>query len=339
VYALLPGYQLEEVIGRTPRILRSGIYDAAFYSKLWGTIIRGETFRRTLANKKKNGELFWSEQTISPIKDAGGRSTHFVSVLKDVTELRKHQENDVQLRLAREVQERFYRSAAATVAGLDIGTSACPASAAGGDYLDLFSLPDGRICVGIGDVSGHGLDAALLMALTRAYVRSFAKFESSLSHILHEVNEMLVKDLASDRFVTLLLVVIDASRGALSYASAGHVPGFVLSEAGNVQFSLESSGPPLGLFGNATFTETSIPLATGQTVVLITDGAPETTSLEDVQFGYDGVLNYVRSNLECSARVISGGICSEARTFATGQPQNDDVTVAIVKVIECGQQA
>jgi PAS domain S-box-containing protein len=84
-FAKTTGYQLEEVIGRTPRILRSGIYDAAFYSELWATIIRGETFRGTLANKKKNGELFWSEQTISPIKDAGGRSTHFVSVLKDVT--------------------------------------------------------------------------------------------------------------------------------------------------------------------------------------------------------------------------------------------------------------
>lgn len=334
-FATITGYMPEDLVGRTPRILRSGLYDEAFYSELWGTIIRGDTFRGTLANRKKSGELFWAEQTISPIRDSESRTTHFVSVLKDVTEIRKHQERDMQLQLAREVQERFYHRAAITVAGLDIGTSACPASAAGGDYLDLFSLPDQRICIAIGDVSGHGLDSALLMSLTRAYVRSFAQFESNLSQILVRVNQMLVEDLTGNRFVTLLLVVLDSSRAALTYASAGHVPGFVLCDKGNVVSLLESSGPPLGIFDDSTFNATMIPLAAGQTLVLMTDGAPETTSLEDVQFGYAGVLNYVRGKISSRAEDISNGICSEVRQFAAGQAQSDDITVAVVKVSEC----
>jgi PAS domain S-box-containing protein len=338
-FATITGYMPEDLVGRTPRILRSGLYDEAFYSELWGTIIRGDTFRGTLANRKKSGELFWAEQTISPIRDSESRTTHFVSVLKDVTEIRKHQERDVQLQLAREVQERFYHRAAITVAGLDIGTSACPASAAGGDYLDLFSLPDQRICIAIGDVSGHGLDSALLMSLTRAYVRSFAQFESDLSQILVRVNQMLVEDLTGNRFVTLLLVVLDSSRAALTYASAGHVPGFVLCDKGNVVSLLESSGPPLGIFDDSTFNATMIPLAAGQTLVLMTDGAPETTSLEDVQFGYAGVLNYVRGRISSSAEDISNGICSEVRQFAAGQAQSDDITIAVVKVTECEELA
>jgi len=326
------GYRREEVFGNTPRILRSGVHDREFYRQLWDEIRRGDSFRGTTVNRKKCGELYWAEQTITPIKDSAGAITHFVSVLKDITELRKKQEQELQLRLAREVQQRFYTGAATNVAGFDIASAAEPEKETGGDYLDLFSMADGRICIGIGDVCGHGLGSALVMALTRAYVRSFAQVESDPAKILSRVNHMLIADLEASRFVTLLLVCLDGLNGSLSYASAGHTPGFLMNSFGNIECVLESSGPPLGLFSDSRFAASEVPLASQQLVVLMTDGACETTNAQDVEFGTEGVLDYVRSHRQHSARVLADGICRAARTFAGDRSQQDDVMDVVVKV-------
>jgi len=327
------GYGPEEAIGKTPRILKSNLHKKEFYSRLWNQILEGGTFRGTLVNRKKSGELYWTEQTITPIKDSADAITHFVSVLKDITEFRKQQEQELQLRLGREVQQRFYTGTAICVAGFDIASAAYPARETGGDYLDLFSMADGRICIGVGDVSGHGLGSALVMALTRAYVRSFAQVETDLAKILSSVNHMLIADqLEDDRFVTLLLVCLDGPNGSLSYASAGHIPGFLMNGSGKIESVLESSGPPLGLFDDSQFVTSALPLTPQQLVILLTDGAPETTASEDVEFGTDGVLEYVRDHRHDSARDLAEGIYRAARAFAGDEPQRDDVTDVIIRI-------
>ncbi len=326
------GYSRPVVMGKTPRILKSGLHDREFYGRLWTQILQGEPFRGTIVNRKKSGELYWTEQTITPIKDSLGAITHFVSVHKDITELRKKQEQEVQLRLARNVQQRFYVGEAIRTAGFDIASAAYPAAETGGDYLDMFSMPDGRTCIGIGDVSGHGLSSALVMALTRAYVRSFAQVETDLAKILGRVNHMLFADLQDDRFVTLLLVCLDGPNGCLSYASAGHIPGFLVSGFGEIDSALESSGPPLGMFETPRFVTSVIPLVSQQLLILLTDGVTETTASDGVEFGSDGVLGYVRTHQQDTARELAEGIYHTARKFAGENPQQDDITEVIVRV-------
>lgn len=326
------GYSPEEAVGKTPRILKSALHDREFYSRLWDQILEGGAFRGTLVNRKKSGELYWTEQTITPIKDSAGAITHFVSVLKDLTEFRKQQEQELQLRLAREVQQRFYIGPEICVAGFDIASAVYPDQEMGGDYLDTFSMPDGRTCIGIGDVSGHGLDAALVMALTRAYVRSFAQVEADLAKILSNVNRMLIADLEANRFVTVLLVCLDGPNGSLSYASAGHVPGFLMNGSGKIDHVLEGSGPPLGIFDDSHYVTIAIPLAPQQLVILLTDGVTETTASEGVEFGTDRVLEYVRAHGQDSARELAEGIYRATRSFAGDNPQQDDVTGVIVRV-------
>jgi PAS domain S-box-containing protein len=326
------GYSPEEAMGKTPRILKSALHDREFYSRLWNQILEGETFRGTLVNRKKSGELYWTEQTITPIKDSAGAIIHFVSVHKDITEFRKQQEQELHSRLARDVLQRFYTGPEICVAGFDIASAAYSCQEVGGDYLVSFSMPDGRTCIGIGDVSGHGLDAALVMALTRAYVRSFAQVEADLAKILSNVNHMLIADLEENRFVTLLLVCLDGPKGSLSYASAGHVPGFLMNGSGEICHVLESSGPPLGIFDDSHYVTSAIPLAPQQLVILLTDGVTETTTSEDVEFGTDRVLEYVRVHRQDSARELAEGIYRAARGFAGDNPQQDDVTEVIVRV-------
>jgi PAS domain S-box-containing protein len=326
------GFLRAEAIGQTPRILKSSMHEAEFHKRMWEQILAGGTFRGTLVNRKKSGEIYWAEQTITPIKDSEGVITHFVSVLKDITQLRKQQEHELQLRMARDVQQRFYTGAAMSIEGFDIACAAYPAVETGGDYLDVFSLQDGCTCIGIGDVSGHGLDSALVMAMTRAYVRAFAQVESDLSKILSNVNRMLLADLEDSRYVTLLLVCLDGQNGCLSYAGAGHVPGFLMNNSGKIDCVLESLGRPLGLFSDSRFVTSTIPLVPQQLLVLITDGTTEMTTSEDVQFGYDGVLDYVRAHCQDSASEIADGVYHAARSFADHKPLQDDVTGLIVKV-------
>jgi PAS domain S-box-containing protein len=333
-FEAITGYRREEAIGKTPRILKSGVQDQEFYSRLWDQILGGEAYRGTLVNRKKSGELYWTEQTITPIKDSAGGITHFVSVLKDITELRKQQMQEAQLRLARDVQQRFYLGTPISLEGFEIASAAYPAQETGGDYLDHFSMANGHVCIGIGDVSGHGLDSALVMALTRAYVRSFARVESDLGEILSKVNHMLVTDqLEHDRFVTLLLVCLDERSGSLSYASAGHLPGFLMHSSGMIERVLESSGPPLGLFPDAHFATSTLSLSPRQLVILLTDGAPETSTSANVEFGTEGVLEYVRSHRDHPAHELAEGIYRASRAFAGEEPQRDDVTDVIIKKV------
>jgi PAS domain S-box-containing protein len=327
------GYTREEALGRTPRLVRSGQQDEARYEEMWNALLRGEPFRGTLVNSRKNGEHYWAEQTITPMRDSRGSIAHFVSVIKDVTEARRHQERQTQLRLAREVQQRFY-TATVRVPGFDIAASTYPSDQMGGDYIDMIQAADGSCYLAIGDVSGHGLDAALVMAMTRAYVRSFAALGLAVGEILTRVNQVLVADLPEERFVTLLLSRLDPRRKTLECASAGHPPGFLLNCRGDTEAMIDSTGPPLGLFSEAVFSTCTFLLESGHTLVLCTDGASETSTADDEEFGCDRILDHVRAHLHEGAREIAEGIYHAARTFAAGERQRDDVASVIMKVTE-----
>ena len=289
------GYSREEVAGKTPRILKSGAHDTAFYKSLWGTLLRGTPFRGTLRNRKKDGELYWVEQTITPIFADKGEISHFVSVLKDITDSRRQQEQQIQMRLAREVQQRFY-ARPTTIPRLDVGTVVRPAEQTGGDYVDFITASDdgGSLGVAVGDVAGHGFDTALLMACTRAYVRSFWHQGLGVGKVLNGVNRMLVADLGDSYFVTLLLAHFDFGHRVLSYASAGHVPGFVLNASGDLEATLDSTGIPLGILEGSGFATKFLPVKPGEVVVLLTDGATEAG--EPDEFGLDRVISFVRGH-------------------------------------------
>src|ERR1700682_3315924 len=167
------GYGRDEAVGKTPRILKSGRHDAEFYRQMWAQFAQGLPFKGMVINRKKTGELYWAQQTITSMRDKSGRLPHFVSVSQDITELRQKQEQEFQLQLARDVQQRLY-AAPPVVSGFDIGASAHPADETGGDYFDFISMADGSLVIAVADAKGHGFSSALVMSLTRAYVRCFA---------------------------------------------------------------------------------------------------------------------------------------------------------------------
>ncbi len=310
-------------------ILKSGHHDQAFYAHLWDQILRGRPFGGNLVNRRRDGTLYWAEQTITPIRGDEGEITHFVSVLKDVTELRRKQEQEVQLRLARQVQQRFYGTPI-TVPGIEMAATSYPANETGGDYFDFIPAPGDSVYIAIGDASGHGFSSALVMALTRAYVRSLAALALDVSEVLRGVNRMLMSDLEDNRFVTLLLAHIDGRSRILSYASAGHVPGFVIGGDGTVRWVMDSTGPPAGLFAESVFPRCERQLEPHDLVLLLTDGITE--SGEPEGFGGDRAVECVCRECTHRAREITENICQAARRFAGSDAQPDDLTAVVVKL-------
>jgi PAS domain S-box-containing protein len=327
------GYTLDDLKGLTPRILNSGVHDRMFYENLWATILSGNVFRSTMANRKKTGEIFYAEQVIAPIWGATGTITHLVTIFRDATEQRKLQEQQFQMGLARAVQQQFYDTPPPQIAGFDFAAAAFPADAIGGDYLDFIPMPGGCIGFAIGDVCGHGISSALLMAELRAYIRAFAPRSRDLSEIFTLTNEALVADMGQDKFVTLVYCRLNPETRSLVYASAGHTPGFILDGKGEVKQMLDSIDIPLGFMEEHSFgCSGNIVLEPGDTLALLTDGIIEAEKPDQTSFGVERAIEYVRTHRDESAQALVNGLFQAVRDFSDGMPQVDDITSVICKI-------
>jgi phosphoserine phosphatase RsbU/P len=328
------GYSRAQAVGRTPSLLKSGWHEPAFYQEMWKTLLSGQVFRAELVNRRKDGSLFHTEQTITPVRDESGGIRSFVSVMRDITALRRAQEQDVEMRLARRVQQKLYPATPPRLAGFDLAGAAFPADQTCGDYYDFLPVGDGRLGLAVGDVSGHGFGAALLMAETRAYLRSLVRADTPLDSILGELNAFLYADTEDHRFVTLVLAFLDPARKSLVFGSAGHIHGYVLDASGATKHVLRAASPPLGLFEDASFPAgQELPLANGDLLLLVTDGAAEAQRRDGEFFETERVLGVVREARGESAARIIGRLHASVRAFAPGEPQRDDITAVVCRVL------
>ncbi len=329
----ITGYAREEVLGTKPNILKSGRHSEEYYKNLWSTVLAGGVFRGTIINRKKNGEHYYSEQTITPMKQASGDTSHFVSVGKDITHIIKAAEDENKMKLARTVQQKLYPACAPELEHFDLAGAAYPADATGGDCFDYLPMPDESLCIAIGDVSGHGIATALVMAQTRAYLRSIAASRSGVDDILRSLNRTLVADRMDDHYVTMLLARLDPRTGILVYSNAGHPTGYILDGRGAVKSTLSSTGIPLGLFSEWDCDpRAEISLEPGDLVVLVTDGVSETENDKGDVFGVDRTLEFIRNHRHEAAQDIVRGLYQNVRSFAGRARQNDDITAIICKM-------
>jgi sigma-B regulation protein RsbU (phosphoserine phosphatase) len=326
------GFSRSEALGRTPSILKSGAHPEEFYAGVWKALMEGRVFRATFVNRKKSGELFFTAQTITPIRNRDGGIAHVVSVGKDVTQLRRAAERESALLLARSVQQRLFPSSPVAVPGFDIFGATFVADVTGGDYYDFIPLRGDRLGLLVADVSGHGVDSALLMAETRAVLRATAQTTADPSEILAVVNRVLHADTEAHRFATLLLVSLHVPTGSLAYASAGHPSGYLLDGGGKTKAELPATGRPLGLFPESTYeTRSDLRLEAGDTLVLLTDGVTDCGDPERELFGAERALEVLRASPPARSSDVVEGLYRAVRAFEAGEPQRDDVTALVVK--------
>jgi PAS domain S-box-containing protein len=332
-FEVTTGYTRAEAVGATPRLLKSGRQEPEFYRTLWESISGGTPFKATVINRKKDGELFIAEQTITPMRDSRtGELTHFVAVMRDLTDRLKFEEQGLELQLAASMQQRLFPKTPPHIPGWDIAGAFSPAVATCGDYFDFIELPGPRLVLAVADVCGHGMGPALITAATRGYVRSLARTGVPLGELVAGVNRLLLDDLDERHFVTMLLASLETQTGKLEWANMGHPAGYLLDVSGEVRLTLESTSKPLGLFAEAgcTLGEPCV-LTAGETLVLVTDGAIEAESPAGQLHGADGVLRTIRAGLDKTARELVESVIGATRAHAAGAPQADDITVVVVK--------
>jgi sigma-B regulation protein RsbU (phosphoserine phosphatase) len=327
------GYSRDEALGCTPRLLKSGEHDRHFYKELWDTVLGGRVYRGTLLNRKKNGQIFHSEQTISPIAGADGQSEYLVSVAKDITERLRSERQEAELEAAHAIQQRLYPRESPQIPGFDIAGAVRPAESLCGDYFDFFPMPSGCLGITIADVMGHGVGPSILMAQARAYLRSLALTSADVGEILSRLNGILTVEGSQREFVTQILLRLDPDARTLVYTNAGHPSGFLLDRNGDVREELRSSGIPLGLFADRLYSPSrAIRLEPGDVVVLFTDGVAESSDLAGSEFGTRGVLELIRSRRGDPAHQILEALNEAACSFQSGGPQLDDMTAVVCKV-------
>ncbi len=263
----------------------------------------------------------------------------FVSFFRDISERKRAQrelrQNREQFRIARDIQQHLFPKASPHLAGLDVAGASQPAEATGGDYFDYLPLLNNRLGLVVGDVTGHGLGPALLMAETRAYLRLLAKNFQDLGEILTCANAVLAEDVGMERFVTLVVASFDPASRTLTYANAGHPSGYVLGADGQIRHELKRCGVPLGIRPDSKYKASpAIPLETGDMLVLLTDGFEETVSDKDSFFGIERTLDVVRYHRHEPAGKIVAALYKAVAEFAEETPQADDLTVIIAKIVE-----
>ena len=231
-----------------------------------------------------------------------------------------------ELATAREVQLHFLPQAAPVLPGYQFFEYYQAADDVGGDYFGYIPLNDGRLAIAMGDVSGKGVSAALLMARLCSEVRFCVATTSSPEEAMTRLNRELADPLLDDRFVTFLLVVLDSQEHCLTVVSAGHMPPILRSAAtGEVRhIGQTEAGPPLGFDSQWACTSVSVPLAPGDAVVMYTDGIREATNKAEEIFGTQRVCGAV-STAPPEPAALGRQILAAVNQFVAGRPQSDDI--------------
>jgi sigma-B regulation protein RsbU (phosphoserine phosphatase) len=248
-----------------------------------------------------------------------------------------------EMEIAREVQERMFPQTLPTVPGLDYAGRCRPALGVGGDYYDFFELPAGPdgsrpLGIAIGDVSGKGISAALLMASLRASLRGMTRTSNhDLAAMMREINLLVFEASAFNRYATFFYAQFDPQTRQLSYVNAGHNAPVLIrpnSAADGPRYEilrLELSGPVIGLLPDAEFEQSNLTIQPGDILLAFTDGISESMTLDQEEWGEERMILSLEFYAALRAEPLLRALLDEATNFAAGAPQYDDMTLLVCK--------
>ena len=234
-----------------------------------------------------------------------------------------------ELRVAQNIQDRLYPTEAPQLPGFDIGYGIRSAGIGCGDYFDFVRLSDGRQLIVVGDVAGHGMGPAIVMAETRSCLRTLAALDVEPAVMMTTMNHQIYAGTSEGMFVTLMLVVIDPVARTFEYFNAGH-PGWILNSTADQK--LITHQIPLGMLLEVDHTTSdTIALTGGEILIVPTDGIQEAPRGEDM-FGTQRMLDCVSASRSKSASDIVDDLFSAAMSFSGTEEMPDDMTAIVVKV-------
>jgi phosphoserine phosphatase RsbU/P len=209
--------------------------------------------------------------------------------------------------------------------GVDVFASMTPARDVGGDFFDLLRLQDGRIAIGVGDVCGKGVPAALFMGITKTLIRINLRETPDLPAAILKANSFLINNNAGELFATVLYAAFDPLSGELEYCSCGHLPALIRRADGAVE-TLPAGGLPVGLFDHLKIKARQATMREGDLLFLYTDGVTEAADAAARQFGEERLLDLLARSAGADAAEVIARVNAAVSEYSQGEPQFDDVT-------------
>lgn len=328
------GYTREEAIGKP---INSLVATEEFLGEAQGLsskVIHGERVEADTRRRRKDGTLIDVWILGAPILH-GGRQMGVYAIYRDITERRKAEEARIRLkeeaRMARNIQLNFLPKGVPDVPGYEIAGKSIPALNVGGDYYDFIRLDDDRYAVSLGDVSGNGLAAALVMANLQATIRGQAMFDPGPSKVLERANKLLYRSTNSRTFISLFYGILDARNHTLTYANAGQDLPIIFTPGGNGTRTLTVNGIVLGVVEDAVYRQETVGIGAGERLLLYTDGIPEAMNDHREQFGAERLADTVRRERAWSVRTVIENVFTSVHAHVGGSFQADDMTVVMIE--------
>jgi sigma-B regulation protein RsbU (phosphoserine phosphatase) len=281
-------------------------------------------------------------QLLQTIASQTGLALENAELLQNLTtEITQRERISREIEIAREVQERLFPQTYPDVRGVDLAGYCRPAQVVGGDYYDFFTLSsssgsEDRLALALGDISGKGISAALLMASLRASLRSIASLQQSdLASLIRHVNHLVYESSTTNRYATFFYAEYDLSTRLLTYVNAGHNPPYILR--GDQVIPLEATGTVIGLLQDAEYDQATIPMHSGDVLLAFTDGISEAMNHQDEEWGEERMIATARQLLsqpDCNhtAQQLLDCILTAADKFTAGAPQHDDMTLLVCSI-------
>ena len=319
-------------IPEDPRFASLGYTEYPFHSILCVPLIVKGTLIGYLATFNKKDKGAFSEQDRRLLSIIASQSAQVIENARLYEEEKALLGLKNEMKMARDIQTKLLPGETPDISGIEIAASNEPAKLVGGDYFDFIELDDRKWGFCIGDITGKGMPAALLMANLQATFRSQALISKKCSECLRGTNHMLFRSTEATKFATFFYGAVQSSeeRTMLSYANGGHDPP-VIFRKGEAPAFLETTGLLLGAFGNSEYEEASMELASGDVLLFYTDGITEAFNKDGLEFGLDRLIGLVEENRNRRAEEIMGLVLDRVKSHVDGAPPSDDITIIILK--------
>jgi len=326
-------------LNRKPLVINDPPSDRRFQGVKWPDSIRSIvaapmlvhsrlTGILTLYNKKHSDGFSMEDQRLLSI--LAGQSGQVVENARLSEEEKKLVTMQQELLFANEIQMNLLPGVAPPVDNYELAGISIPAQDVGGDYYDYIPIDKGRIAITVGDVSGKGLPAALMMSNVQATLRGQAQFGVSVHETIERSNHLLTQSVRKGTFVTLFYGVLDPNEHTIHYSNAGHNRPYILRYNDELE-TLTLGDLVLGFVGTQTYREEVTSLDVGQFLFIFSDGVTEAMNSAHDQFDESRLEPLLISLKESSAQEIIDAVGEAIRKHAAGHPQNDDITMLCLK--------
>ena len=294
--------------------------------------LQGETRGLILMGGKMSGEGF-SQADLEFLTSIGNLATISLENARLFKEAIEKQKLDDELMIAREIQKGLLPSVLPAIPGFDISAANISSKQVGGDYYDVLPLPGGRFIIAIGDVSGKGTPAALLMANLQATIRALVPLGTGLGELTGRVNDLMCENTGGNKFVTFFWGAIDAASRTLTYVNAGHNYPYLWHSDGTCE-RLDKGGMILGILKTTTpYEEAAVMCREGDALVLFTDGVSEAMSTRAEEYGEERLERVLARSAGSPAEGILDAIHRDVLLHTAGAQQSDDITMMVVRVL------